>query len=200
MGSYLRSVTTTGYCLLRRYAESLARGVPNIGFLEYKADGSPSAGEVGPFRAIEESILTQLTPLAERSDIMSWCSFLGILGQALGIVVCGWVVEVLEKKPHWSRLRAYRVIFLTYAVLGFVKLCLTLILSKDCEAKERKKDYLADGEAAEETRLLDSDPKDPKRPARSWTGARLQRESYIMLAKICSLQFLEAISVGLIVK
>ncbi|GAB7346849.1 hypothetical protein MBLNU459_g1934t2 [Dothideomycetes sp. NU459] len=45
---------------------------------------SPSAGKMGPFLAIEESALSQLTPAEGRNDIFAWINLLGTFGIALG--------------------------------------------------------------------------------------------------------------------
>ena len=162
------------------------------------ANKSASAGEVGPFRAIEESILTQLTPLAERSDIFSWCTLIGIVGQALGMAVCGWGTQMLETRLHWTRLRAYRMVFLGYAVLGFIKLCLTLILSPACEAGDDRKEPQRTGEISETSHLLNGYSKNGE-GKKSWLRIQTNKESIIVLAKVCFLQVLEAIAYGLVV-
>lgn len=159
---------------------------------------SASAGEVGPFRAIEESIITQLTPLAERSDVFSWCTLIAIVGQALGMAVCGWSTQVLETKLHWTRLRAYRSIFLGYAVLGFIKLCLTLILSPACEAGEDSKEPQRPGEISETSHLLNGFSKNGEQK-KGWLRIRTNKEYIVILAKVCFLQTLEAIAYGLVV-
>lgn len=164
------------------------------------ADVTGSAGEVGPFRAIEESILAQLTPIIDRNDVFSWYTFIAILGQALGTVACGWLTEMVEVRYHRTKLQAYRVVFFGYAGLGFVKLCLTLLLSKACEAGDDKKETKKNVETAEVSPLLGNDLKDGKRKKKKWLSVPANKESIVVLAKICFLQALEAISYGLLVK
>ncbi|KAK4098425.1 MFS general substrate transporter [Parathielavia hyrcaniae] len=97
---------------------------------------SPSGNEIGPFRAVEESIVAHLTPAADRSDVYAWYSLAGTAGIALGMVTCGWAVEGARSALGWSLLDAYRAVFLAYAVLGLVKLGLALALSANVEADE----------------------------------------------------------------
>ncbi|KAK2051101.1 major facilitator superfamily transporter [Colletotrichum caudatum] len=95
---------------------------------------SPSGNEIGPFRAVEESILAQLTVREKRTDIFAWYTLLGSAGAAFGTLTCGWAVQVLEQKEAWSHREAYRVVFLIYAGLGALKLILILGLSSGVEA------------------------------------------------------------------
>ncbi|MCJ1307641.1 hypothetical protein MMC25_001288 [Agyrium rufum] len=99
---------------------------------------SPSGNEIGPFRAIEESTLAQLTPTANRSEVFAWYTLFGTAGAALGSILTGWTVEVLRKRDGWTEVSAYRVIFGMYACLGLVKLGLALMLSPNCEVEAPK--------------------------------------------------------------
>ncbi len=99
-----------------------------------------SGSEIGPFKAIEESTLAQLTPSAIRSDIFAWYMLVGTAGSACGIIVCGWIVEELKSISGWPDKRAYRLIFGLYALLGIVKLVLSLMLSDACEPEPEKQE------------------------------------------------------------
>ncbi|KAK4690454.1 hypothetical protein P7C71_g6343, partial [Lecanoromycetidae sp. Uapishka_2] len=102
---------------------------------------SPSGNEIGPFRAIEESTLAQLTPKEIRSDIFAWYTLLGNAGTACGTIVCGWVVQSILASGKRHETQAYRFIFGLYAVLGIVKLLLSLLLSDKCEPEPPKHEY-----------------------------------------------------------
>ena len=91
-----------------------------------------SGNEIGPFRAIEESALAQLTPTAIRSDIFAWYTLLGNAGIAFGTMTSGRIVQKLLAH-NWSDTQSYRLIFWLYAFLGLVKLALSLLLSERCE-------------------------------------------------------------------
>lgn len=102
---------------------------------------SCSGNEIGPFRAIEESILAQLTQKDDRSDVFAWYTLFGTLGAALGTLTCGFMVAGLQNLEAWAATGAYRVVFGLYALLGVVKLVLTLLLSKAIEAETTQQVY-----------------------------------------------------------
>ncbi|KAL8822638.1 MAG: hypothetical protein Q9191_006629 [Dirinaria sp. TL-2023a] len=164
---------------------------------------SPTGNEIGPFRAIEESIVAQLTPLSERSDVYSWYSLIGILGAAMGSIACGLTTQFLESKKKWNKAQAYRVVFFGYAILGLIKLGLTVILSASCEMGENETTRPHSGrdalERQEETSLLGRNADDQKSKKGSWLGFSANKQSLVVLAEVCFLLVLEAISMGLIV-
>lgn len=145
---------------------------------------SPSGNEIGPFRAVEESTLAQLTEKDRRSDIFAWYTLFGTAGAALGTVTSGWTVQGLRDVASWSENAAYRVVFLLYAVVGLVKLSLVLMLSPAVEAEPPKPEYEAvnlDVGGEEEAFLSgsDDDERDPEpaqapKPARSGIWARVR--------------------------
>jgi MFS family permease len=100
-----------------------------------------SGNEIGPFRAVEESILSQLTPKDDRSDVFVYYTMCGTAGAALGTLTSGWLVQLLQNVPTWSDAKAYRIIFFLYAALGVVKLVLTLLLSRDVELQRKGPTY-----------------------------------------------------------
>lgn len=102
---------------------------------------SPSGNEIGPFKAIEESILSQLSTPGVRSDIFAWYTLLGNAGTACGMVTCGWLIEWLESLNKWTAAHAHRFIFGIYAFLGIVKLILAMMLSDNCEPEPPKQEY-----------------------------------------------------------
>lgn len=102
---------------------------------------SPNGNEIGPFKAIEESALSQLSSAAIRSDIFAWYSLLGNAGTACGIIICGWLVKWLKTLDGWTPTRAYRIMFGLYAFLGSVKLALSIMLSDKVELQTEKQEY-----------------------------------------------------------
>lgn len=102
---------------------------------------SPSANEIGPFKAIEESTLSQLSSPDIRSDIFAWYTLLGNAGTACGMIVCGWLIEWLQSLDDWTATHAHRFIFGIYAFLGVVKLILAFMLSDKCEPEPPKQEY-----------------------------------------------------------
>ncbi|KAI4284831.1 MAG: hypothetical protein L6R35_004796 [Caloplaca aegaea] len=123
---------------------------------------SPGGNEIGPFKAIEESTLSQLSAADKRSDIFAWYALLGNFGSACGVIICGWLVEWLQTINGWTSVRAYRIVFGIYAFLGIVKLALSLLLSNQCEPAPKKPEYqqVTELDDVEIESLLSSDDED----------------------------------------
>lgn len=68
------------------------------------------------------------------SDIFAWYSLGGAAGTALGMMVCGWIVNVLVAS-NWEYIPACRVIFFIYAAVGIVKVLLNIGLTSKVEAE-----------------------------------------------------------------
>lgn len=117
-----------------------------------------SGNEIGPFRAVEESILSQLTDKDDRSDIFAWYTMCGTAGAALGTLTSGGIVASIQRTK--SDVFAYRIIFLLYSALGIVKLVLTLTLSPKVELQSPKHAYQEVIELEEEDLLSDSSLED----------------------------------------
>ncbi|KAM0091262.1 hypothetical protein ACP6JD_005350 [Aspergillus fumigatus] len=100
---------------------------------------SPSGNEIGPFRAVEESTLAHLTAKEHRSDIFVWYSLIGTAGTALGMMVCGWSINLLKTTRDWQYLNACRIVFFAYAGIGAVKFLLSICLSHEVEAAKKDK-------------------------------------------------------------
>ncbi|KAL8936693.1 MAG: hypothetical protein Q9216_004803 [Gyalolechia sp. 2 TL-2023] len=174
---------------------------------------SPSGNEIGPFKAIEESTLSQLSSPAIRSDIFAWYTLLGNAGTACGIVICGWLAEWLRTQKDWTSTQAYRVIFGIYAFLGIVKLALSLALSDKCEPEVKKQEYqqVTELNDVEIESLLSSNEEDgtpktrpeakhstpPSRERRSiWPS--LSPASRSILLKLCILFAFDSLGGGLV--
>lgn len=153
-----------------------------------------SGNEIGPFRAIEESTLAHLTNTEHRSDIYAWYSLIGTAGTALGLVCCGWIVTLLKDEKHWTSVRAYRLIFFIYAAVGLVKLCLALLLSKECEVQRQPS-------TTETAPLLGNNT--TATPSKDTTKKRwkllpnISKESRVILAQLCVLFAFDNFASGL---
>ncbi|KAL8919035.1 MAG: hypothetical protein Q9208_007001 [Pyrenodesmia sp. 3 TL-2023] len=176
---------------------------------------SPSGNEIGPFKAIEESTLSQLSPAAIRSDIFAWYTLLGNAGTACGIVVCGWLVQWLQTLDGWSPMQAYRIIFAIYAFLGVVKFALSLLLSERCEPQAEKQEYqqVTELDDVEIESLLSSEDDDepdrshpkprPKLPSPSRTPKKssilpaISPASRAILLKLCLLFAFDSLGGGM---
>lgn len=141
LGALLMTTSGLAFAILKNYWLLVFASV--VGVI------SPSGNEIGPFKAVEESILAQLTDKDQRSDIFAWYTLLGTAGAALGAVTSGWVVQAIEN-ANKPRDAAYQIIFLLYAATGLAKLALNLALSRNIEVEPVKPT-----QAAEETELAE---------------------------------------------
>ncbi|KAH7123674.1 major facilitator superfamily domain-containing protein [Dendryphion nanum] len=107
---------------------------------------SVTGADCGPFRAVEESMLSGLTSDNTRSDVLAWYVTATTLAGAVGTEVAGRVVQFVEQKgksgsedqKEESERRAFHVLFWGYAIFGIVGCILCLGLSKRCEAAGEK--------------------------------------------------------------
>lgn len=97
---------------------------------------SATGGDAGPFRAVEESTLAQLTTPGTRSDVLSWYVTASSLGSAAGTEFAGRVVDFLGGRDGWAVTDAYHALFWLYTAMGTVAIFLTLLMSDKCELAE----------------------------------------------------------------
>lgn len=92
-----------------------------------------------------------------RSDIFAWYTLFGTLGAALGTLTCGFVVAALQSSLAWPVVKAYRVVYVLYAILGLVKLALTLMLTTAVELEDPKTVYQEVATELDEEAFLSDD-------------------------------------------
>ncbi|KIX10212.1 uncharacterized protein Z518_01293 [Rhinocladiella mackenziei CBS 650.93] len=171
---------------------------------------SPSGNEIGPFKAIEESTISHLTPSAERSNVLAWYIIAGLGGAASGTITFGWVVQQLQVKYSWSPLESYRIVFWAYAAFGLVKFVLALMLGSECELAPEtstRPDTHSEISVSETSALLpqgeDSTPKVAVQgqPVKSWSPKTLlpglSKETRGVILKLCFLFGLDSLASGL---
>ncbi|KAL6698516.1 major facilitator superfamily domain-containing protein [Trichoderma pleuroticola] len=171
---------------------------------------SPSGNEIGPFRAIEESVVAHLTEPASRSDVYAWYSLLGTAGTAFGLMTGGWAVQYVSTVLHWELIDAYRFIFYGYAVAGLVKLSLALLLSSaveaDGKASPTKGTIESNGadDNTETSPLLGSGNASPQADEEQKTRSRvaallpdISKEGYAIMTSLCVFFALDAFASGL---
>ncbi|KAI1496684.1 major facilitator superfamily domain-containing protein [Biscogniauxia marginata] len=160
---------------------------------------SPSGNEIGPFRAIEESIVAQLTEPLHRSDVYAWYSLAGLVGAACGFMTCGWVLQYFTDSLKWDLIYSYRLIYLGYAAIGLLKLVLSLLLSHSVESekKQQQKPQERDQETAP---LLNA--REEVAPRIKKGGIRgllpdISQESVPVVINLCLLFALDSFGTGL---
>lgn len=122
---------------------------------------SPSGNEIGPFRAIEESVIAGLTHREDRTGLLAWYTVFGYTGTSCGVLICGWVLRAVQANG-WTALESYRLVFWAYAVLGLIKFAFCQFLTERCEP-EREKPIPAQ-QADDEARPLLANGDDDRAP------------------------------------
>ncbi|KAK0288996.1 hypothetical protein LTR91_008055 [Friedmanniomyces endolithicus] len=102
---------------------------------------SATGGDFGPFRAIEESILSQLTTPRTRSDVLAWYVTTSTVGSAIGSEVSGRIIHALQSRDGWELVDAYHALFWIYTAMGIVNALLVLLLTDACEMQASDKGY-----------------------------------------------------------
>jgi len=110
---------------------------------------STSGGEIGPFMAVEQAVLTDSLaasrekPLNREQEgavvavVIGWYTALGYVAQAVGALGSGLAVRYLPDFLSVTPLFAYRLVFYSYGVLGCVLSLLYSTLNPTCEAKPK---------------------------------------------------------------
>ncbi|KAF4460598.1 multidrug resistance [Fusarium albosuccineum] len=93
---------------------------------------NPSANEIDPFKAVEESAIARLSTPETCNDMFAWWSMLGMFGTAASNLLTGWAINAF-RDHGLAKVDAHRIIFLGYAAIGLVKLFCSFILSADVE-------------------------------------------------------------------
>ncbi|KAL2689183.1 hypothetical protein Neosp_003235 [[Neocosmospora] mangrovei] len=93
---------------------------------------NPSANEIDPFKAVEESAIARLSTPETCNDMFAWWSMLGMFGTAASNLLTGWAIDALEVSGV-EKIDCFRIIFLGYAGIGVLKLFCSLLLSSEVE-------------------------------------------------------------------
>ncbi|GIL58127.1 hypothetical protein Vafri_12982, partial [Volvox africanus] len=99
---------------------------------------SPSGNEVGPFMALEQSILAELVAPGNRTHVFAWYNLVGYSMAAAGALAAGGALTWAQRRYGISELDGFRVVFLQYGVSGGVLLGLFAMMSEQVERPERR--------------------------------------------------------------
>lgn len=94
---------------------------------------SPSGSEVGPFLAVEQACLAQVSEDRRRTAVFAWYNVAGFAATALGALVGGGLSAALQEAGQ-SPLASYRTLLWAYALVGLVLGALALRLGPEVEA------------------------------------------------------------------
>lgn len=152
-----------------------------------------SGREIGPFSAIEESTIAQLTPGPMRSDIFAWYTVIGSAGSSCGKLATGWIVQHLQTFEGWDQIQSYRAVFFAYAGLGAANMVLTCLLSPKVEAETH---HLSN---ADLPLLNPREPEDTVITAeRKSLLPKISKESQAIVIKLCFLFAVDSLASGLV--
>lgn len=137
---------------------------------------SPNGNEIGPFRALEESIIAHLTEKHQRADVFAWYALVGTAGTACGMISCGYFLAFLQDQKSFDYVDACRAMFWLYAGFGAIKLALTLLLSNRVERDEAPKAQAVPESEPERQPLL-SEPAEDQSAENASGGAQTEPEA-----------------------
>jgi MFS family permease len=168
---------------------------------------SATGGDFGPFRAIEESMLSQLTTAETRSDVLSWYVTTSTLGSSIGMESSGRIIDAML--TSWTLLEAYHAIFWIYVVMGVLNMAFMLSLNKKCEAQvpphremtEESENLLHDGEPKEPLDEPESKKKvveSPKKWSISGMFTEISKETRSVMYKLWFLLMVDSMADGMV--
>ncbi|KAF2767132.1 MFS general substrate transporter [Teratosphaeria nubilosa] len=134
---------------------------------------SATGGDFGPFRAIEESILSQLTTPKTRADVLAWYVTISALGSAVGSEASGRIVSYMQGLEGWKLVDAYHALFWMYTAMGILNALLMLFLTQACELEREEGAYVQVAQDEENERQRPLEPLEPDDPPTSKLRAAL---------------------------
>lgn len=180
---------------------------------------SATGGDFGPFRAIEESVLSQLTSPKTRSDVLAWYVTTSTIGSAVGSEASGRIVHALQSRDGWQVIDAYHALFWIYTAMGIVNAILVLLLTNDCELKaepgyakvaqddqesaELDEHPQSNGQSHTDTATLPTQPHGLSAPKRYWTKfmqqlAQISRPTMSIMYKLWVLLAVDSMADGMV--
>ncbi|KAK3345594.1 major facilitator superfamily domain-containing protein [Neurospora tetraspora] len=94
---------------------------------------SATGGDFGPFRAIEESMVSELTDSETRAEVLGWYVAMSSAGSCAGTAVAGRVVQWLVETQKWEGREAYHAVFWGYVAMGVVNVLGVWGMTDKCE-------------------------------------------------------------------
>lgn len=145
---------------------------------------SPSGGDFGPFRAIEESVLSQLTSAEGRNNVLSWYVTSGSFGSAIGSEIAGHMLQAAlgqstnddPSKRAGSSVAGYHACFGLYILFGLVNIGCAVLLSAQVELRAGSRQAIKDDAGEVELSLLENEDGNDQAPS----GVNTREESSSM--------------------
>jgi MFS family permease len=192
-GAALMVVSGTVFALFENYWLLLAAAV--VGVI------SATGGDFGPFRAIEESTISELTDQRTRPDVLVWYVTMSTLGSALGTGTAGRVVQWFHESRGWPLLDAYHACFWLYAVMGGVTMLSSLLLSNKCELQQESRpsvDTEMEMEEEGEAFLGEADDSTPKETPRKSIFAQISKQTRSIMYALWFLLMVDSLADGMV--
>jgi predicted MFS family arabinose efflux permease len=142
---------------------------------------SPSGSEIGPFRAVEESMIAHLTVPETRTEVMSWYVVVPAVGTSLGLLACGNFVTFLMDTRGWASKDAYHACFWIYTLCGVLNMALAMFMTDKCELQELKNTATASANEGQKKSKF----------------SQISKESRPTLYKLCALMSVDSLSSGM---
>ncbi|RKU40424.1 hypothetical protein DL546_002518 [Coniochaeta pulveracea] len=164
---------------------------------------SATGGDFGPFRAIEESTISELTDQRTRPDVLVWYVTMSTLGSAMGTVAAGRAVQWFHESRGWTLLAAYHVCFWLYAIMGGVTMLSSALLSDRCELQkdsrpsvdtEMEMEMEEEGEAF----LGEADDSSVKRDPPKSTFAQISKQTRSVMYALWFLLMVDSLADGMV--
>jgi MFS family permease len=96
---------------------------------------SPNGNEVGPFQALEQASLSEVSNSSGRTRLFGWYQMTGSLATAFGALSAGWFVQTWHRQGS-SKLEAYQIVLVAYAITGGILAIFFSRLSPNIELKK----------------------------------------------------------------
>ncbi|KAK3680837.1 major facilitator superfamily domain-containing protein [Podospora appendiculata] len=190
-GAALMIMSGTTFALCENYWALLLAAV--VGVI------SATGGDFGPFRAIEESVISELTTPATRSDVLTWYVTAASLGSSIGTEMSGRIIEWLRAKDGWTLLDAYHACFWLYSIMGLANMASILLLSDKCELRRTAKPTVESEALLSETSSSVEEAGDESRPAaekKSWVS-QISRETTTIMMVLWLLLAVDSLADGM---
>lgn len=155
-----------------------------------------TGNDFGPFRSIEESMISELTTKETRADVLGIYITIGGVGSALGSEISGRLVQRLKNLEGWDLRKAYHGVFWVYTVMGLINAAMVFQLDGTCEVRKESDGYVQ--VATEEMEMRRVEVKTTKK-GRFWSAsfAQISQSTLAVIYKLWILLAVDSISEGM---
>ena len=155
-----------------------------------------TGNDFGPFRSIEESMISELTSDETRADVLSVYIMVGGVGSAMGSEISGRLVQELKALEGWDLRKAYHGVFWVYAVMGLINAVMVFGLDGTCEVRKESDEY---AQVATEEMEMERDQVKTAKKGRWWSAsfAQISQSTLAVIYKLWILLAIDSIAEGM---